>query len=74
MVRLLYSVSPLVAWWRRAVSGTRLGHRRPESRVDAGSPYREVKDRLEVYLGVPLLRGRMVAATGCGQGEEPLKG
>lgn len=42
--------------------------------VDVGSPYREVKDRLEVYLGVPLLRGRMAGApTGCGQGGEPLK-
>lgn len=43
------------------MSGTRLGHSGPENRVDEGSPCREDKDRLEMYLGVPLWRGRMAA-------------
>ena len=38
--------------------GTRLGVKRPEKKVGEGLPYREVKDRLEKYLGVPILRGR----------------
>lgn len=42
-----------------ALNGTRLRHRRPESRGDEDLPCREVRDRLEIHLGVPVLRGRM---------------
>lgn len=48
-----------MTWWGMALNGARLGCRRPESRVDEGLPHRDVKDRLEIYSGVPVLRGRM---------------
>lgn len=49
-----------MTWCGIALNGERLGRRRPESRVDEHLPRREVKDRLEIYSGVPVLRGRIV--------------
>lgn len=56
-------------WWRVAVKGTRLGHRWRENRLAEASPYREIRDRLEKYLGVHGLRSRMAV----GRAEEPLR-
>lgn len=56
-------------WWRVAVKRTRLGHRWLENRLAEGSPYREIRDRLEKYLGVHDLRSRMAV----GRAEEPLR-
>lgn len=51
------------------MKGTGLGHRWCENRLDEGSPYREIRDRVEKRLGVPSLRGRI----GCGQGTGTLQ-